>query len=489
MEDLFSDYQHGISYDEYFLPDGKVRDHLRPLLDRLNELGQRELFRRQNAAESLLLNLGVTFNVHGNEKGGERIFPMDVLPRLLPYQEWEMIERGLIQRTRALNVFLQDIYNNQSILKNRIIPQDVVFTSPGYKNQCRGLTPPQKVWIHVGGMDMVRDHTGKFYVLEDNLRCPSGVSYVLENRQVMKRTFPQVFEVMNPLAIEDYPLRLRETLLSAAPSFAREPTIAVLTPGIYNSAYFEHSFLAQQMGVELVTGDDLFVDKKSLYMRTTRGPKRVDVLYRRIDDDFLDPSVFRPDSVLGVSGIMECFESGNLTLANAPGTGVADDKVIYAYIPEIIKYYLDEEQILPNVPTYLCHRKNDYTYVLEHMEELVIKSSNESGGYGVLIGPHASKAEIDTWRARIKSDPRNYLAQLKIDLSEAPTMIGGVFEPRHIDLRPFILHGKEISVLPGGLSRVALKKGSLIVNSSQGGGSKDTWIVRENSNEGASHAQ
>jgi len=479
MKDFFTGYPTHISYDEYIDSQSNVRAQVKGLVDRIHQLGLDELLRRQAAAESLLLTLGVTFNVHGGEKGKERIFPMDILPRVLPFKEWEHIERGLKQRTFALNAFIQDIYNRQLILKNRVIPQDVVFTSPGYKNQCRGMTPPKGVWIHIGGMDMVRDHTGTFYVLEDNLRCPSGVSYVLENRQVMKRTFPQVFESLKPVQVEDYPLRLKQMLQATAPEAAREPVIAVLTPGIFNSAYFEHSFLAQQMGVELVTGSDLYVEKKCLYMRTTRGKSRVDVLYRRIDDDFIDPRVFRPDSLLGVSGLMDCYREGNLTLANAPGTGIADDKVIYAYVPEIIKFYLGEEPILPNVPTYLCHKEKDLSYVLDNMEKLVIKSAHESGGYGVLIGPHASQEELSNWRKRIHADPRNYLAQLKVDLSVAPVIINGKLEPRHIDLRPFILYGRDVHILPGGLSRVALKKGSLVVNSSQGGGSKDTWVVHE----------
>ncbi len=477
MDPVFDTYEIGQSYDEYFEEDKKIKNHLYPLVNRLAKLGKTEILRRQTAAESLLLNLGVTFNVTGDSSGPERIFPMDILPRLIELNKWKNIEKGLRQRTYALNEFIQDIYNNQNILKDRIIPPEVIYTSPGYKNQCRGVTPPGKTWIHVGGMDMVSDEKGNVYVLEDNLRCPSGVSYVLENRQVMKRTLPQVFEEMNPLPVEDYPIQLLETLRSTAPNTSTDPCLAVLTPGIYNSAYFEHSFLAQQMGVELVTGDDLFVENKFLFMRTTRGPKRIDVLYRRIDDDFLDPRVFRPDSMLGVPGIMECFTSGNLTLANAPGTGIADDKVIYAYIPEIIKYYLGEDQILPNVPTYLCQNPSDYKYVLENMDKLVIKSANESGGYGVLIGPHASKEELAKWKTRVQSDPRNYLAQVKLNLSMAPCIIGENFEPRHIDLRPFILFGKEIFILPGGLTRVALRKGSLIVNSSQGGGSKDTWVV------------
>lgn len=477
MESLFDQYTLGKSYDEYFQDSSGIRTYLKPIRDRFHDLGKDEILRRQRAAESLLLNLGVTFGVYGNEQGGERIFPMDIIPRVIPQSEWEYIDRGLRQRTLALNAFIQDIYNEQLILKNKVIPEEVIFTSPGFKTQCKNTTPPNSTWIHVGGMDMVRDDKGGWYVLEDNLRCPSGVSYVLENRQVMKRTFPQVFETMRPYPVEDYPMHLLNTLRSTSPPAAKEPTVAVLTPGIYNSAYFEHSFLAQQMGVELVTGEDLFVEKSCLYMRTTRGPKQVDVLYRRIDDDFLDPRAFLPHSMLGVPGIMDCYKSGNLTLANAPGTGIADDKVIYAYVPDIIKYYLNEDPILPNVPTYLCNKKSDFDYVLANLSKLVIKSANESGGYGVLIGPHASSEQLATWKNRILSDPRNYLAQEVINLSEAPTIIEGKLEPRHIDLRPFILCGKNINIIPGGLSRVALRKGSLVVNSSQGGGSKDTWVI------------
>jgi uncharacterized circularly permuted ATP-grasp superfamily protein len=379
----------------------------------------------------------------------------------------------------ALNLFIDDIYHDQHILRDGIIPRDRILSAASYRAVCAGLNPPHNIWCHITGTDLVRDADGRFMVLEDNLRCPSGVSYVLGNRQVLKRTFPAVFTASNVRPVIDYPSQLLATLKHAAPQHYHDPVVAVLTPGIYNSAYYEHSFLAQQMGVELVEGSDLLVDDGYVCMRTTRGLKRVDVLYRRIDDDFLDPKTFRSDSMLGVPGLFDVYQQGRIALANAPGTGIADDKVIYAYVPRIIKYYLDQDIILPNVQTYICEEKDDLAYVLEHLDELVVKAANESGGYGMLVGPHSTKAQQEVFAERIQANPRNYIAQPTLALSRAPVITDGRFEGRHIDLRPFILYGKDVFVLPGGLTRVALQKGSLVVNSSQGGGSKDTWVLAQ----------
>jgi uncharacterized circularly permuted ATP-grasp superfamily protein len=431
---------------------------------------------RQAAAEKALFDLGITFNVYNSQAGMERIFPFDVMPRIIDAAEWDIVERGLRQRIHALNLFLDDVYHDQRIVRDGIIPAELIRSATGYRKECRGLNPPWGVWCHITGSDLVKDGDGKLYVLEDNLRCPSGVSYMIGNRQVMKRAFPQIFGAINPRPVEDYPSRLLDMLQFLGPR-GETPVVALLTPGVHNSAYFEHSFLAQQMGVELVTGSDLVMRDGWLNMRTTRGFKRVDVLYRRIDDDFLDPKTFRSDSMLGVPGLMEAYRAGRVAIANAPGTGVADDKVIYAYVPEIIKYYLGEEIILPNVDTYMCWVPEQQKYVLEHMAELVIKTANDSGGYGVLIGPHATQAVLAEWAARIKDNPRNFIAQRTLALSRSPVMIDGVCEGRHVDLRPFALYGRDIHVMPGGLTRVALKKGSLVVNSSQGGGSKDTWVL------------
>ena len=393
--------------------------------------------------------------------------------------EWDRIDRGLRQRIRALNLFIDDVYHDQRIVNDGVIPLDTVSSSKGFREQCVGLDPPGGVWCHITGTDLVRDSDGTVYVLEDNLRCPSGVSYVLENRDVMKKTFPKVFEGLAVRPVVDYPNRLNKLLEDLAPAQLERPSVAVLTPGIYNSAYFEHAFLAQQMGVELVEGRDLVVADSRVHMRTTRGFERVDVLYRRIDDDFLDPRCFRDDSVLGVPGLMDVYKQGNVALANAPGTGVADDKFVYAYVPDMVKYYLNEEIIIPNVPTYLCWRDDDRQYVLEHLDELVVKTANASGGYGMLIGPHATAEERRQFAERITRTPRNYIAQPTLALSRVPTRVEDGFEGRHVDLRPYILYGREIYVLPGGLTRVALRKGSLVVNSSQGGGSKDTWVLSD----------
>jgi len=472
----FGDYETEGFHDEMFESDGHVRGGSRLLVERIEALVPGDLKRRQQAAEIALLNMGITFNVYGDEAADEKIFPFDVIPRIVEAPEWQPIERGLVQRITALNLFLDDVYHDRKIIRDGVVPAELVDTCPAYRRECVGIDPPSKIWAHVTGTDLVRDGSGVFHVLEDNLRCPSGVSYVLENRQILKRTFPHVFRASHVRPVDDYCIRLLESLQSLAPH-SDAPNVVLLTPGPYNSAYFEHAFLAQQMGIELVEGSDLFVQDDSVLMRTTSGPQRVDVIYRRIDDDFLDPRAFRPDSALGVAGLMEAFRRGRVALANAPGTGVADDKVIYAYVPEIIRYYLGEDAILPNVETFLCWREADLKHVLEHLEELVVKPASESGGYGMLVGPHATQAERDEFRERIRANPRNYIAQPTLALSRAPVIVGDRFEGRHVDLRPFILHGDEPYVLPGGLTRVALRKGSLVVNSSQGGGSKDTWVL------------
>ena len=473
----FSTYQTEGFYDELFDEKGSPRAGAKLLVQKIGSLTNENLLTKQQAAEIMLLQLGITFAVYGNEEGSEKIFPFDVLPRIVGGSEWTQIETGLKQRIFALNAFIEDIYNKGQILKDRIIPEDLVLSSKTYRKECADFSPPHKIWCHVTGTDLIRDRDGKFYVLEDNLRCPSGVSYVLENRQVLKRTFPQVFEESNVRPVDDYPNRLLETLEYLAPSNVMSPRIGVLTPGIYNSAYFEHSFLARQMGVELVEGQDLVVHNGFVHMKTTKGLERIDVLYRRLDDDFIDPQAFRPDSMLGVPGLMEVYKAGRIAMANAPGTGIADDKVVYAYVPKIIKYYTGEDPILPNVPTYICSDPKDRAYVLDNLDKLVVKAANESGGYGMLVGPHASQQERNKFSDLIAENPRNYMAQPTIALSRAPTIVDGSIEGRHVDLRPYILYGKEIHVLPGGLTRVALRKGSLVVNSSQGGGSKDTWVV------------
>lgn len=473
----FNQYDPGDFYDELFIAKGQPRPEAALLIERINSLTIPELQQRQQAAQNALFKLGVTFNVYSDSQGTERILPFDIIPRTLSIQEWERLEKGLKQRIHALNLFLSDVYGAQKILKDNVIPAELISSASGFLQPCVGLTPPQGIWCHITGTDLVRDRDGQWYVLEDNLRCPSGVSYVLENRRVMKSTFPQVFNRVNILPVDDYASQLLETLLNLAPTGLPEPTVVVLTPGIYNSAYFEHSFLAQQMGVELVEGRDLVVSDGYLQMRTTKGLKRVDVIYRRIDDDFIDPLTFRPDSMLGVPGLMNVYRAGRLAIANAPGTGVADDKVIYAYVPQMIRYYLGEEAILPNVPTYLCWEPDQQQHVLQNLDKLVVKAASESGGYGMLVGPHASPEQREEFAKRIQAAPRNYIAQPTLCLSRVPTLFDQQFEGCHVDLRPYILYGEEIYVNPGGLTRVALRRGSLVVNSSQGGGSKDTWVV------------
>ncbi|MBI3247206.1 MAG: circularly permuted type 2 ATP-grasp protein [Deltaproteobacteria bacterium] len=465
--------------DEMFQPDGRPRPGAVLLQERIDSLSDGELHQRQQAAERALLHMGITFNVYGDSAGTERIFPFDIIPRIVESAEWERLERGLKQRVVALNLFIDDIYHQQKILKDKVVPEEIIASARSFRAACIGLTPPRGIWCHITGTDLVRDGDGQVYVLEDNLRCPSGVSYVLENRQIMKRTFPQVFGELRVRPVDDYPSHLLGMLQYLAPDYTQTPTVAVLTPGIYNSAYFEHSFLAQQMGVELVEGRDLLVADGLLQMHTTKGLQRVDVLYRRIDDDFLDPLVFRPDSTLGVPGLLEVYKAGRVALANAPGTGIADDKVVYAYVPKIVKYYLGEECAIPNVPTYVCADEKEQVYVLDNLDKLVVKAANESGGYGMLVGPHSSSMQREQFARLIKANPRNYIAQPTLSLSRVPVIIGDHFEGRHVDLRPYVLYGEDIFVLPGGLTRVALKKGSLVVNSSQGGGSKDTWVLFE----------
>ncbi|MCL6434252.1 MAG: circularly permuted type 2 ATP-grasp protein [Leptolyngbyaceae cyanobacterium HOT.MB2.61] len=473
----FNDYEPGDFYDELFVAKGQPRPEAIPLINRINSLSAEEVQRRQQAAQIAMFKMGVTFNVYNDGQGTERIFPFDIIPRIVSAEEWEFIERGLKQRIYALNQFIGDIYGDQKILRDGIIPTELIYSATGFLKPCIGLKPPGGIWCHITGTDLVRDRDGQWYVLEDNLRCPSGVSYVLENRRVMKSTFPLVFNTMKIQPVEDYPSHLLETLLNLAPPYLSDPTVVVLTPGIYNSAYFEHSFLAQQMGVELVEGRDLVVQDGYLQMRTTKGLQRVDVIYRRIDDDFIDPLVFRSDSMLGVPGLMDVYCSGRVAIANALGTGVADDKVIYAYVPQMIRYYLDEDPILSNVPTYLCWEPDQQSHVLANLDKLVVKAANESGGYGMLVGPHATQEQRDEFARRVQSAPRNYIAQPTLCLSRVPTLVDDHFEGCHVDLRPYILYGKEIYVNPGGLTRVALRRGSLVVNSSQGGGSKDTWVV------------
>ncbi|MDB9525841.1 circularly permuted type 2 ATP-grasp protein [Oscillatoria sp. CS-180] len=472
-------YDPGDFFDEMFTAKGTPRPEAAALIERIQALPIEELLRRQSAAQNMLFKLGVTFNVYSDNQGTERIFPFDVIPRFVAHKEWEYLERGLKQRIEALNCFIHDIYNQQKILKDKVVPREAIESAPGFLQSCMGLQPPQGIWCHITGTDLVKDRDGNWYVLEDNLRCPSGVSYVLENRRVMKSSFPKFFEALDIQPVDDYASQLLEALLNLAPDNLSDPCVVVLTPGIYNSAYFEHSFLAQQMGAELVEGRDLVVADGYLQMRTTKGLRQVDVIYRRIDDDFLDPKAFRPDSMLGIPGLMEVYRNGRVAIANAPGTGVADDKMIYAYVPEMISYYLGEEQLLSNVPTYLCEDPKQRDHVLTHLDQLVVKATNASGGYGMLMGCHATQQERSTFAEKIKANPRNYIAQPVLSLSRVPTLIEGQFEGCHVDLRPFILNGQDIYVNPGGLTRVALRRGSLVVNSSQGGGSKDTWVVKE----------
>jgi uncharacterized circularly permuted ATP-grasp superfamily protein len=472
-------YDPGPFWDEMYAGPGQVRPHYAALARQLATLSPAEVARRQGAADLSFKARGITFAVNQGPEGVEKIMPFDLVPRLIAGEEWRRIEHGLEQRVRALNLFLHDIYHEQKILRQGIVPPELVLGARGYRREFRGVDVPLGVYTHIVGSDLVRDRSGQFFVLEDNLRTPSGVSYVVENRRVLKRTWPQIFREYEVRPVEGYPQDLLEVLLAIAPQTAEDPTVVLLTPGVYNSAYFEHAFLAKAMGIEMVQGSDLFVDDAAVFMRTTHGRQRVDVIYRRVDDDFLDPLTFRPDSLLGVAGLVATYRLGRVSLANAIGTGVADDKAIYAYVPRIVEYYLNEEPVLPNVPTYLPTEPDDLRYILEHLDELVVKSVNESGGYGMLIGPHASRAERDEFRARIQEDPRRFIAQPTLALSRHPCWVEDHLEGRHVDLRPFVLFGREVKVTPGGLTRVALRGGSLVVNSSQGGGGKDTWVLAE----------
>jgi len=475
-EGPYKNYVLGAAYDEMFAANGTVRAHYAQLDSRLTTLAPEELHRRQQACELSFLHQGITFTVYSDKQATERIIPTDLLPRIVTAAEWGRIEAGLKQRILALNHFLRDIYSDGRVLKDGVIPRSMIYGSRHYRREMRGLQVPHGAYVNVCGTDLVRREDGQFVVLEDNLRVPSGVSYMLANRDVVRRAFPNLFRAMGVRPIEQYPRELLAALRALTP-FQHDASIAVLTPGVFNSAYFEHAFLARQMGVELVEGRDLLVNDNVVYARTTSGLKRIDVIYRRIDDDFIDPLAFRDESSLGVPGLFNAYRAGSVVIANALGTGVADDKAIYAYVPRLIRYYLSEEPILDSVETFLCREPKSLSHVLANLDRLVVKAVGESGGYGMLVGPHASKAEREAFAEKLKADPENYIAQPTIQLSTAPTFVDGGVEARHVDLRPFVLHGEETVIVPGALTRVALKRGSLVVNSSQGGGSKDTWVL------------
>jgi uncharacterized circularly permuted ATP-grasp superfamily protein len=474
----WSQYDPSSAWDELISSPGRPRPHARTLTRYLSSLTPSRLGRRQQAAERAIVEMGITFTVYSEGQNIDRAWPFDIIPRVIAASEWRRIESGLKQRLKALNLFIDDVYGEQRMLAAGLFPREIIESSGNFLKECVGARPAHGVWAHICGSDLVRDADGTVYVLEDNLRVPSGVSYMLENRIVTKQVFPELFAHSRILPVDNYPSMLFDTLASLSPRPLDYPEVVVLTPGIYNSAYFEHAYLAQAMGAELVEGGDLVVgDDDCVYMRTIAGLERVDVIYRRVNDTFLDPEVFRPDSMLGVPGLMRAWRAGNVAIANAPGAGVADDKLVYAYVPDIIRFYLDEDPILPNVPTRACIDDDDRRYVLEHLPELVVKPVNESGGYGLLIGPAASRDELRKFARLVKREPRNYVAQPVLQLSTAPTLVNGRLEPRHLDLRPFSLQGERSAVTAGGLTRVALVKGSLVVNSSQGGGSKDTWVV------------
>ncbi len=481
MRISFSHYDPGLFYDEGFVSKNRARHSSKEMIKLFRKMHEDELAARQSSAELAIIEMGISFTVYTDKDGNiDRSWPFDIVPRIIPKSEWDKIESGLKQRVKALNLFIDDLYNEQNIIKDGVFPAEVLADSKNFRPECVGIKPKAGIWAHICGSDLVRDTDGTMYVLEDNLRVPSGVSYMLENREVTKQVFPELFETYAPLPVDDYPTDLHEMLTSISPRKVKRPEVVLLTPGIYNSAYFEHAYLAHQMGAELVEGRDLFVDKdECVYMRTVAGAQRVDVIYRRIDDDFIDPEVFREDSTLGVPGLMRAWKAGNVGIANAPGAGVADDKVVYAFVPDMIRYYLNEEPGIPNVPTYRCMYKKERDYVLANLEKLVVKPANESGGYGMMIGPAATKTERKTFEKLIKRNPRNYIAQPTLGISTVPTIVGKTLEPRHVDLRPFILSGKKSAITTGGLTRVAMRKGSLVVNSSQGGGSKDTWIVSD----------
>jgi uncharacterized circularly permuted ATP-grasp superfamily protein len=464
-------------YNEMYAADGAVRPHYAEFAAWLKRTPMERIDLKRSEADMLFHRVGITFAVYGEEAGKERLIPFDVIPRIIPAAEWRALADGLRQRVRALNAFVHDIYHGQAIVRAGRIPPEQIFRNAQYRPEMQGVDVPRDIYAHIAGIDVVRAGEGEFYVLEDNLRVPSGVSYMLEDRKVMMRLFPELFARYAVAPVDHYPDLLLNTLRAAAPQGVVDPTVVVLTPGAYNSAYFEHAFLAQQMGVELVEGPDLFVDDESVYMRTTQGPKRVDVIYRRIDDDFLDPLAFRADSMLGVPGLLASYRAGRVALANAIGTGVADDKSIYPYVPEMIRFYLGEEPLVHNVPTYMCRKPDDLAFVLDHLAELVVKETHGSGGYGMLVGPASTRGEIEDFRGRVAANPEKYIAQPTLALSACPTFVEAGIAPRHIDLRPFVLSGKDINMVPGGLCRVALREGSLVVNSSQGGGTKDTWIL------------
>lgn len=481
MADLFANYEHGKFYDEMFAAPGKARPHYRRLYERFGLMeNMAELMDRQRTADQTFIDRGVTFTVYSDNAGTEKIFPFDLIPRIIPAHEWAHLERGLVQRMTALNLFLADIYGPQRILAEGVVPREMIETSKNFRKELVGCKIARDLYVHINGSDMIRDDSGVYSILEDNLRTPSGVSYVLENRQVMKRVFPNMLRDYRVRPVENYTDDLLNLLLHLAPAHVPEPTVVLLTPGVYNSAYFEHSFLARQMGIEIVEGSDLVVENDKVYMRRTDGLAPVHVIYRRIDDDFLDPTVFNPKSLLGVPGLFNAYKKGNVALCNPIGTGVADDKAVYYYVPKMIKFYLGEDPIIPNIDTYLSGDEKDRSYILENLPKLVVKSVNEAGGYGMLVGPHSTQAQIEEFRAKIIDNPRNFIAQPTIALSRCPTVIeGGSIEGRHIDFRPYILNGEKIKIMPGGLTRVALRKGSLVVNSSQGGGSKDTWVLND----------
>ncbi|HWW72925.1 MAG TPA: circularly permuted type 2 ATP-grasp protein [Duganella sp.] len=455
----------------------EVREHYREFCGWLQRQSAETIERKRAEADLTFRRVGITFAVYGDDAGTERLIPFDTIPRIIPAAEWKKMEAGLIQRVKALNMFIHDIYHDQNIIKAGLIPAEQIYKNAQYRPEMQGINVASDIYAHIAGVDIVRAGAGEFYVLEDNLRVPSGVSYMLEDRKMMMRLFPELFARNKIAPVDHYPDLLLDNLRSVAPMGINDPTVVVMTPGMYNSAYFEHAFLAQQMGVELVEGKDLFVSDNTVFMRTTRGPKRVDVIYRRLDDDFLDPLAFRPDSSLGVPGLLSVYRAGRVTLANAIGTGVADDKSIYPFVPEMIKFYLSEEPVLNNVPTYQCRKKEDLAYTLAHLDELVVKEVHGAGGYGMLVGPASTKAQIEDFRQRLLAKPDGYIAQPTLALSACPTYVENGIAPRHIDLRPFVLSGKTISMVPGGLTRVALQEGSLVVNSSQGGGTKDTWIL------------
>lgn len=477
---IFDKYHTRMSYwDEMALPNGDIRAHYQSIFNQLNNINPDILHKKEEIARKTFMNQGITFTVYSdNEEGIERIFPFDIIPRIITASDWDFLEKGIAQRLKALNLFLKDIYNEQQIIKDGKIPASLIVSCPHFNREVFGIKVPYDIYVHIAGIDLVRDSDGTYYVLEDNLRTPSGVSYMLENRDVTKRIFPELMNEYNVRKVSDYPILLHNILVSLAPKQIQNPTIVLLTPGMYNSAYYEHSFLARYMGIELVEGRDLLVDNHKVYMKTTRGLKQVDVIYRRVDDEFLDPLVFRPDSLLGVSGLVSAYRKGNVAIVNAMGNGVADDKAVYTYVPDMIRYYLNEEPILKNVPTYRMEISEEQEYAFSNMHKMVIKRTNESGGYGMLMGESASDEEIAKFKEAILKEPRSYIAQPTVKISTVPCYLDGKLVPRHIDLRPYALCGPDgVKLVAGGLTRVALKENSLVVNSSQGGGSKDTWII------------